>query len=305
MHGENWKRQLSLKRNILANYASQIYVTLAGIAMLPLYIRYMGAEAYGLVGFFFMLQMWFQLLDMGLSSTIAWQTARYQGGAIDAVNLRRLLRAMESIFVCIAALGATAIVTGANLIATQWLRVEALQQAEVRNSIMLMGIIVTLRWTSGLYRGVVIGFEQIVWLGCWNSIVATVRFVLVIPYFVFVGTSPTDFFRYQLAVAILELIVLVAHTYRLLPKIESTQRRPWEWQPLRGVLKFSLSIAFSISVWVFVTQTDKLVLSRLLPLPEYGYFTLAVLVASGVVLISTPISGAIVPRMTRLHAEGD
>ena len=35
---------LSLKLNILAGYASQIYVTLVGIAILPLYIKYMGAE---------------------------------------------------------------------------------------------------------------------------------------------------------------------------------------------------------------------------------------------------------------------
>jgi len=74
---------------------------------------------------------------------------------------------------------------------------------------------------------------------------------------------------------------------------------------LRGVLKFSLSIAFTSSVWVLVTQTDKLVLSKLLPLAEYGYFTLAVLVAGGVMTVSAPISNAILPRMTRLQAVGD
>ncbi|MGH9879537.1 MAG: oligosaccharide flippase family protein, partial [Nitrososphaerales archaeon] len=68
---------MSLKRNIIANYASQIYVTLIGIVMVPLYVRYMGAEAYGLVGFFAMLQAWFQLLDMGLTPTMARETARF------------------------------------------------------------------------------------------------------------------------------------------------------------------------------------------------------------------------------------
>ena len=56
----------------------------------------------------------------------------------------------------------------------------------------------------------------------------------------------------------------------------------WELAPLRGVLTFSLSIAFTSSAWVLITQTDKLVLSRMLPLTEYGYYTLAVLVAGGV-----------------------
>ena len=46
---------MSLKRNIVASYASQAYVTLIGIIILPLYIKYMGAEAFGLVGFFTML----------------------------------------------------------------------------------------------------------------------------------------------------------------------------------------------------------------------------------------------------------
>ena len=54
-----------------------------------------------------------------------------------------------------------------------------------------------------------------------------------------------------------------------------------------------------------VTQTDKLLLSKLLPLAEYAHFTLAVLVASGVMIISGPISGAILPRLTKLVATGD
>ncbi len=61
---------MSLKKNIIANYASQLYVTGVGILILPLYIKYMGAEAYGLVGFFTMLQAWFAVLDLGLTPTI-------------------------------------------------------------------------------------------------------------------------------------------------------------------------------------------------------------------------------------------
>src|SRR5665647_2375777 len=99
---------MSLKRNILANYLSQLYVTLIGIVMVPLYIKYMGAEAYGLVGFFAMLQAWFNLLDMGLTPTMARETARYRGGATDALTYRRLVRALEGIFFIVAIVGGTA-----------------------------------------------------------------------------------------------------------------------------------------------------------------------------------------------------
>ena len=93
---------MSLKKNILANYASQIYITLIGIVVVPLYMKYMGSEAYGLVGFFAMLQAWFNLLDMGLTPTIARETARFRGCETDALNYRRLVRALEGIFVIVA-----------------------------------------------------------------------------------------------------------------------------------------------------------------------------------------------------------
>jgi len=58
-------------------------------------------------------------------------------------------------------------------------------------------------------------------------------------------------------------------------------------------------------VWVLVTQIDKLVLSKILSLTEYAYFTLAVLVAGGVGVISGPISAALLPRMSKLAAAHD
>ncbi|GAB3544280.1 oligosaccharide flippase family protein [Noviherbaspirillum agri] len=296
---------MSLKHNIIANYTSQIYVALVGIVMVPTYVRYMGIEAYGLVGFFAMLQAWFHLLDIGLTPTMARETARFRGGAVDAVSLRRLLRALEGIFVGVAVLGAGIMLLGADAIARNWLRVQTLPLEDVKLAIMLMAGVIALRWVCGLYRGVIVGFERQVWLSGFNISIATARFVLVVPFFIFGGTSAAHFFSFQLVVALAELTLLVFQAYRVLPKLDNAKRIVWEWQPLRGVLKFSLSVAFSSSVWVMVTQTDKLLLSRILPLDEYAYFTLAVLVANGVTLISGPVSLALQPRLTRMAAQGD
>lgn len=295
---------MSLRRNILANYASQLYVTAVGIVMVPLYIQYMGAEAYGLVGFFAMLQAWFNLLDMGLTPTMARESARYRGGAISLLDYRRLARALEGVFAAVALLGGVLLFTLAQPIAGRWLNASQLPLQEVTQALQLMAAIVALRWMCGLYRGVITGAERLVWLSGFNSVIATGRFVLILPVLMFVSASPQAFFSFQLGVAVLEIGGLAWMAYRLLPTIPAGQRNRWEWAPLRPVLKFSLSIAFTSSVWVLVTQTDKLVLSKILPLADYGYFTVAVLVASGIMIVSGPISGALMPRMTRLQAEG-
>ncbi|WP_322361905.1 hypothetical protein [Pseudomonas sp. Teo4] len=96
---------MSLKKNIVANYFSQIYVALIGVLILPIYIKYMGAESYGLIGFFTMLQAWFALLDLGLTPTIGRETARFRAGRMSAVEYRRLFRALGAIFFVMAILG--------------------------------------------------------------------------------------------------------------------------------------------------------------------------------------------------------
>lgn len=300
---------MSFKRNIIASYVSQIYVTLIGMLFLPLYLKYMGVEAYGLVGFFTLLQAWFNLLDMGLTPTVARETARFKGGAIDALSYRRLLRALELVFFAIALVGGGAMFVCAGLIAQSWLKVHDLALGQVQLALELMAVGVALRWVAGLYRGCISGAEKLVWLGGFNAAMATLRFVGVLPVLVWVGSSVAVFFSFQVLVALLELACLVLKARGLLPALAPGIALGWSpavlFAPIRTVLKFSLTIAFTSSVWVLVTQTDKLLLSKLLPLADYGYFTLAVLAASGVMILSGPISGALLPRMARLQAEGN
>ena len=295
---------MKLKHNIIANYASQLYVTAVGIVMVPLYISYMGAEAYGLVGFFAMLQAWFNLLDMGLTPTMARESARFHGGAMSLLEYRRLARALEGVFAAVALLGGVLLFALAQPIAEHWLKASHLPPQEIVIALRLMALTIALRWMCGLYRGVITGAEKLVWLSSFSASIATGRFVLVLPVLIWLSATPLAFFGFQLAIAVLELAGLAFMAYRLLPRIPAGQRIQWQWAPLKPVLKFSLSIAFTSSVWIMVTQTDKLVLSSILPLADYGYFTVAVLVAGGIMMVGGPISSAIMPRMTRLQAQG-
>ena len=296
---------MNLAHNIVANYASHIYVTLIGIVTVPLYITYMGAEAYGLVGYFAMLQAWFNILDMGITPTMVRETARFHGGATDAFGYREFVRALEGLFLFVALMGGGALFTTAGYIAHDWLQRTDLLAESVETALQIMAVIVALRWMCGLYRGVISGSEHLVWLGGFNAFIATIRFVGVFVVLIFIGVTPAIFFSYQLGVALLEFSGLLFYATRLMPPIPKDKRLSWSWKPIKPVFRFSLTIAFTSSVWVLVKQTDQLILSKLLPLTEYGTFTLATLVASGITLMAAPVSSAIIPRMTHLEATGD
>ena len=297
---------MSIKKNVIASYVGQIYITLVGILALPFYIKYMGAEAYGLVGFFSMLQTWFTLLDLGLTPTIARETALFQAGSCDALSYRRLFRALSVIFFCIALLGGGLLFLLSDYLSIHWLNINKLDLNEVQFAIKIMAISVALRWITGLYRGVVTGSERLVWLSGFNSGIVSLRFLGIFPVMWHCGATPTIFFQYQLLIAFIEFIGLWFKSHQLQPNLDISQEKTigWSVKPVQSVLGFSLSIAFTGGVWVLVTQTDKLIMSNLLSLEDYGYFTFAVLVASGIMTISAPISGALTPRMVKLDAEG-
>lgn len=294
---------MSLKKNIAANYVSQIYLIFISIAILPIYMKYMGAEAYGLVGFFAMLQGLFALLDFGLTPTISRQTAQYNAGAVAALEFRQLFRSLSIIFALIASVGGGLLFYFNTYIAEHWLKIENLTIEDVLFCLQIMAICVALRWMTGLYRGVISGFESIVWLSMSNIFIATLRFPGVLLYMYYAGFTVKSFFVFQLIVALFEFFLLAVKSYKLLPKLDNKKEIGWSLQPVKPLLGFALTIAFTSSIWVLLTQLDKFVLSGILALSEYGYFTLAVLVAGGVLQIGAPISAAIMPRMACLHGE--
>jgi O-antigen/teichoic acid export membrane protein len=296
---------LSLRRGLLASYGSQIYVALVGLLMVPVYLRYLGAEAYGLVGFFAALQAWFQLLDIGLSPTLARETARFRGGATSALDLRRLLRGLEALFCALALVGGVTLALLSPWLASQWLQSEHLSGSEVRQAVLLMAMTVPLRWVGGLYRGALMGLEQLVWLGGFNAAAATARFVGVIAVLQFVSNDVVAFFTYQLVLGSLELLILWFRVRSSMPPGPSSESWRPAWLAVRRSFGLSSTVAISGIVWVLVQQIDKLVLSRMIPLRDFGYFMIAASAASAVTLLASPLAAALAPALARLHAQGN
>lgn len=295
---------MSLKANITANYGSQLYVAALGILIVPLYVNALGIEAYGLIGFFAMLQAWFGLLDLGLTPTIGRETSRLNGGAIDPSQYRQLFRSLSMLFAVVACIGGTVLLCGADAIASKWLNVRSIPHVEVTYAVEVMALSIVLRWMGGLYRGVITGYERLVWLSGFNTVIATLRFLGVLGMMKILGANTRVFFSFQASVAIIEFATLVWMTYKLVPRTDQKQHKlAWSLKPIRTQLAFASAVAFTSSVWVVVTQIDKLLLSGVLPLSEYGNYSLAVLIAGGVILVVTPIASSVTPHLAKLEAE--
>ncbi|MDI9222899.1 oligosaccharide flippase family protein [Pantoea sp. EA-12] len=298
---------MSIKRNAIANYVGQIYLTLSGILVVPLYIQHLGMEAYGLVGFFSILLTWLQLLDAGVSTTLMREAARYRANQTEYVWFPALFNTLTKFFllstIVLVMLGWLA----TPWIATHWLDARHLPANDVVICVAIMVITAAIRWRTSPYRSVIVGFEHQVWLNAVNLIITTLRTfgaVLVIQLF---SNPVLAFFIWQLLVSIVEAACCIYKSCQLIPSAARKEKRDDLKEVLKPFIRFALSAAFSSAVWTFISQIDRLVLSKTLPLSEYGSFTVVATAATGILLLSSPIMQAIVPRMTgmKTRKEGD
>lgn len=292
---------MTLKTNLIAGYAGQLYVALIGILLLPLFLTLLGRESYGLIGLFSSLQTVFLLLDLGLSQTISRETSRFCSGALVAKVYLQRYRAVLLAFLLIALVGGSSLYLSAGWLAHSWLHTEQMAASEAQSVLEVIAIVVALRWFSGIFRGVISGAERLVWLNVFNSLVATLRFVLVFLVFECFGYTVLVFFWYQLVLSILELLTLYLMANTLLPS--GIQAAGWSIRPLQAIGRFALGVAGTSVIWVVVTQLDKLLISGLVSLADFGVFNLAVTVASGLLVVTGPVGAALMPRLTHLYAE--
>ena len=272
-------------------------MAVVGVVMVPVYLKYMGIEAYGLVGFFAMVQAWFQLLDFGLSPTFGREVAKYKAGATSAQILIMLLRLLEIIFGTIGMVIILASWFAGSWVAHSWLKLENIAPSDVETSIMIVCVALCLRLISGIYRGGLLGFQHQVTTSIVTVVMATLRAVMVVPVLIWVSNSILMFFSFQLVVALVEVILLRIMLFRLLPVRKFGK---FVWGQLKDPLKFGGGLAFLTWAWIVSSQADKLILSHMLPMHEYGEFILATTIALGALLCISPLQQAVLPQLIML-----
>jgi O-antigen/teichoic acid export membrane protein len=293
----------TIKKNIVANLVGSGWTALIGIAFTPLYIKIVGIEAYGLIGFCLMLQTTLLVMDLGLSPTLNRGLARYSVESDHATEARDFVRTTEVISWSTGISVGILLLVLAPLVSSRWIRPSSISAEEIRHTIGIICINVALLFPLGFYQGGLMGLQRQVTLNVVRIASATAGGVGAV--FVLWKVSPTAaaFFSWQVAVTVVQVTVTMILLWRSLPKGTGPSR--FEFRLFRNVWRFAAGMTgISISALV-LTQMDKVILSKILLLKSFGYYTLAGVVSSGLYVLIAPVFGAIFPRFSALVATRD
>ena len=281
----------------------QGWTLLLQLGAVPIYLAYLGGSGYGLISFYLVLQATARIFDLGLGPTLSRELARRSETNQSSSDTRDLVRTVEALYWTVGlALGLLVIVLSP-LIASRWLNAELLAAPDVTQALRMMGVLLALQWPLTLYENGLLGLGRQVRLNtirvCLSSVVTGGGIaVAMMP-----GTSPADVFSAIAAGSALQVVVTAFALWHALPK--ATSRAVPRWHLLREISGFAGGMTAITVTALILTQTDRILLSKLLTLEEFGHYNVARTLGSAVAVMAQPAFHAFFPRLSRDVARGD
>src|SRR5207244_1833910 len=130
----------TLRVNTIANFAGQIWAFVLWLIVTPFYLRIVGAEGYGLIGFFIVLQAAIAVLDLGMSGTLNRQMARGAAGTLEPAAMANLVRCLQWVYGPLCVLIGIVLTAGSRWIANRWLQAPASADPHLDRAVQLMEI---------------------------------------------------------------------------------------------------------------------------------------------------------------------
>ncbi len=275
---------------------------LLGLLALPIYLRFLGIEAYGVVGLFASMQVLVAFMDFGLHTTLTRQLA---GGGREPPALREGRDAAATFerasFALAAAIGLM-LAALAPVVASKWVNLNVLTAEQVTRALQLAALALACGWPTNLYSAGLAGLHRQLPLALSICAFSFVRVGLTVSA-LWLWPTLDSFFAAQLLASILQSIGTRIQLWRALT-LPGHRPRP-AWAALARSRRFAGGMTAIAITNILLMQMDKFILSYLLQLSDFGIYVIAGTLAAALYTLIDPFFTIIYPRLAALWASGD
>lgn len=277
---------------------SRFWGAFLAIILVPVYVRLIGIESYGLVAFYSTLTGALAILDLGLSASIIRQVAIYKTQTNKEKDLKDLIFTVEVLNWLIAGIIGVCIILLSYPIAAYWVKTKDLNIGTIQQCVMLMGAVFAFQFPASVYDGVMVGIQEQNANAILSLVFTTLKAVGVLVLLYFISPSIELYFVWQICITILNTFTIRWYVQR---KIHTNKIKAcFSTLQLKIIWRFAAGITGTAIVTFFITQIDKIIVSR--NLVQLSYYSLAFLLASGIPAIISPLHSIIYPKLTQLVA---
>lgn len=291
-----------LKKDIIVNYIGQGWSSLLTFLVVPFYLKLLGVESYGLIGFYSVLFTLFAVFDF--ATALNWKLAQFSADTEKyKKDMRDITRTLEYIVWGLSGIALLLVWLLAPLIAYHWFKPGQISQEDILVCIRFMSLAIAGSLILQFYRSALMGLHRqmaanilLIFYGCFRVFGA-----LSVLYFI--NSDVKYFFYWQSFVNLLFALIFGIVLWCFLPRDKHSP--VFSKKIFKDVWKYAGFCSLNMIVGVFITQIDKILLSKMLSLKDFGYYSIAFTLASGLWIIISPLMAAVFPHFSRIATEGE
>lgn len=285
---------MSVRRDVIANYLGMAVTALGPMLALPWYLNALGTKQWGLVGFITTIITVLGMLDAGMGQALIREVAREKDGTS---SIATLVIGFERLYWGLSLFAGLTVAALAKPISTNWLNLGDLPVKLGLVTIYGAALLFTVQFPGALYRSVLLGLQKHIQLNTLVTISGVLRHlggVLLVTKWPFLEVLVC----WQIIVAVCDTLARAVLSWKELNIKRSNIL--FCWHDIVPTIKTALGMSGAVLLGVLTVQLDKIFLSRMVSIEQFGYYAIASSLALGALQLIYPITQVALPRIVKL-----
>ena len=290
-----------VSKNILYNVVGQGLSVVLSFVAVKFIFKQLGQDALGIIYFTFTLNaLLTALLALGINETTVREVAAFHEE--DPAYIRRLLQTASSFYWGLYVLAAIALYAAAPWLVTKWINLDTLSPSAATMVLRVLGIAALLALPRSFCASILRGIQRMEFINLIDvgaSGLQQFGAIMVL----FLGGGLLQVTLWMAACYLFGLILYLSvcsHFFgarAFVPSISTSV--------VRRNAGFTFRLAGITVLSMIHTQSDKAIVSKLLPLGIFGYYGMAYSGVSRGMVVTASVSQAVFPSFSALHKQGD
>ncbi|EPK7359262.1 oligosaccharide flippase family protein [Kluyvera ascorbata] len=284
-------------------YIGRVYSAIIAVLLIPYFIKLLGREAYGLIGYFIVLQACLSIFDVGIGGVLTRQAIRSVNSKKNFDAFIKLFYKAVLFFISISGLIFIAGYLSSDIF-VDFLNTK-IPSSIISESIFLMLSIFSVRYIQGPFRSILLAAEKQILLTSLNVLYVTISQIFVY-ILLFEHNNIIYYFKLQLLASIINTVLIIFFGFIVLYSMQKESGKACandehvSTGSFRSMLFFATQLSVLSILWVMVNQSDKVVLAKYLPLNEYASYSIAISFVGMLSVFGDPLNQYLQPKLTSL-----
>ena len=264
-----------LARNTFLNLASQIIPIIIGIISVPLIIKELGIERFGILSIIFTLVSYFTVFDLGLGKA----TTKFTAELLENDSKNRLLETTSTLLFLSILLGIISSITLITItpLIIEYIKIPFALISETKSSIYIIAIIIPLIIVSTILKSILEGGQYFGTSSIIKSITNSFTFLIpVIAIFFYPDLKLFDIVFLMLIMWLIGISIYLLFTFKKFPLLKNYFIKNYfilNYNNVKNIFNYSKWIAISNIIWPFMLSIDRFFISAFLSISLVGFYT--------------------------------